>query len=87
MVVEYFAVPFVTTTYAKTISLSIKPAVRFWRQKHSSVYPVTGWDSIHAYAVRLVSAMTTLEAKYLKLKKENHHLAPSVDMKLKKRRI
>lgn len=86
MEAECLPVLFATISSVKMISLNIKPAAKFWKQRHLNVFPVTGLGSIHACVVRLVSVTITCEVRFLSRKREKSLLALNAATKLSRQR-
>lgn len=75
---ESSAVPSVRTSYVRMISLSTRQAARFFKQKHSNVFPVINWDNTPVCGVRLVTVMITLRVKSSNRRKEKVLRVPNV---------
>lgn len=84
---ECLPVLFATISSVKMTSLSIKPAAKFWKQRHLNVFPVTGLGSIHACVVRLVFVTIMCEVRFSSRKREKSLPALNVAMKLSRQRI
>lgn len=87
MEAEYLPVLFAMISSVKMISLNIKPAAKFWKQRHLNVSPVTGWGSIPACVARLVFVTIMCEVRFSSRKKGKSLLALNVAMKLSRQRI
>lgn len=76
-----------TTSSARTTSLNIKPRVRFWKQRASSVSHATSLDNTHAFVVKSAIAKITSEGRALSMIRTSQSPVQSVTMTQVKPRI